>query len=103
MDKKELIDRLENVQLKLEAEVGEKYQELKAVVADVEKFGSDAYREALDAYNSALAELDGFLKTAKAQKNAIRAWIVSNKVMLAVNGACFLAGMIVARILISIG
>jgi hypothetical protein len=103
MDKKELIDRLENVQLKLEAEVGEKYQELKEVVADIEEFGSDAYREALDAYNAAIAELDSFLKTAKAQKNALRAWIVSNKVMLAVNGACFLAGMIVARILISIG
>jgi hypothetical protein len=103
MDKKELIERLETVQLKLEAEVGEKYQDLKEVVADVEKFGNDKYREALDAYNSAIAELDSFMKTAKAQKVAIKAWIVSNKVQLMIGGGLLLGGMILARILISIG
>lgn len=92
MNKKELVSRLEEVQLKLEAEVGKAHEALK-------RAGEDAQGKALATYTKALNELDGFLKTAKAQKVAIRSWVVSNKMNIFLWVGLFVGGMVVGQIL----
>jgi vacuolar-type H+-ATPase subunit H len=103
MEKKELLQRLEDVQLKLEAKVGEAHGELNDLVSKAEGFGREQYNEAMTLYTEAVQELDDFLKNAKEQKKRLITWVVSNKVQLAIGGGLFLLGMIVAAILIAIG
>jgi vacuolar-type H+-ATPase subunit H len=98
MDKKELLQRLEDVQLKLEAKVGEAHGELNDLVSKAEGFGREAYNDAMGVYTSAVQELDDFLKSAKEQKKVLKAWIVSNKVFIGICVGCLFVGLILGSL-----
>lgn len=99
MNKKELVSRLEEVRLKLEIAVNQKHAEVQKIGGDLANYGREAYEKALKEYEKAVKELDGFLKTAKAQKVAIRSWVVSNKMNIFLWVGLFVGGLVVGQIL----
>jgi ABC-type transport system involved in cytochrome bd biosynthesis fused ATPase/permease subunit len=103
MDKDQLLERLETVQLELEAKVGEAHGQLNELMEKAEGFTRLQYAEAMQLYTESVQELDDFLKSAKAQKQALTAWIVDNKKLLLIGAGLLFGGMVLAALLISAG
>jgi DNA-binding transcriptional MerR regulator len=90
------MDRVDEIKELMEAKKDE-------VVDFVEDTVEDIEAKLLERKAELEAELDAVKDTLGEKVSGAKAWIKSNKNLLITSGSTFLAGMIVARILISIG